>query len=83
MEPRGAFVVCSAFDDLNNKQQPCGPGPKPLKDIMQTITQKKPAKMLLQPLPKKPSRNAPTPWQPLASGLTREEIRAIILDQIG
>ena len=83
MEPRGPFVVCSAFDDLNNnKQQLRGPEPKLLKDIMQTITQKKPVKML-QPLPKKQSRKSATPWQPLSSGLTREEIRAIILDQIG
>lgn len=83
VEPYGAFVVCSAFDDLNNKQQLRGPAPKPLKDIMQTITQKTPVKMLLQPLPKKQSRKSATPWQPLSSGLTREEIRAIIIDQIG
>jgi hypothetical protein len=50
---------------------------------MQILTQTKPVKTLLQPLPKKHPRKSVAPWQPLSGGLTREEIRAIIIDQIG
>lgn len=50
---------------------------------MQIISQNKPVKTLLQPLPKKQPRKSAALWQPLSSGLSREEIRAIIIDQIG
>jgi hypothetical protein len=54
-----------------------------LKEAMQILAQNKPLKTLSQPLPKKQPRKSVTPWQPLSGGLTREEIRAIIIDQIG
>ncbi|WP_160310448.1 hypothetical protein [Microvirga vignae] len=49
---------------------------------MDTIPYTKPAKVLSQPLPKKQTKALST-WQPQQSSLTREEIRAIILEQIG
>ena len=49
---------------------------------MQTITYTKPAKVLSHPVPKKQHKPATT-WQPQQTSLTREEIRAIIIDQIG
>jgi hypothetical protein len=72
---------CLAFDFIN-KHQPHGSRPKPLKDAMQTITYTKPAKVLSHPVPKKQHKPAAT-WQPQQTSLTREEIRAIIIDQIG
>ncbi len=83
MEPCGAFIVCLAFDFIDNEQQPHGPGPKPLKDKMQSISHSKPAKALSQPSPKRLPRKPASLWQPQSAGLTREEIRAIIIDQIG
>lgn len=50
---------------------------------MLTASHPKPAKALSQPLPKKQPRNSVSPWKPSTIGLTREEIRAIIIDQIG
>jgi len=50
---------------------------------MQIISHTKPARTLLQSAPKKQPRKSIPSWQPLATGLTREEIRAIILEQIG
>lgn len=57
--------------------------PGPPKDIMKTISQKKPVKAAFQtPATKHQHKSSPT-WQPHQSSLTREEIRAIILEQIG
>ncbi|MBL0402605.1 hypothetical protein JKG68_01330 [Microvirga aerilata] len=50
---------------------------------MQTITYTKPAKVLSQPMPKKQPYKTAATWQPHQTSLTREEIRAIIIDQIG
>ena len=50
---------------------------------MYTIPYTKPVKMLSQPLPKKQPRKSLATWQPQQTSLTREEIRAIILEQIG
>jgi hypothetical protein len=49
---------------------------------MQSQSLSKPVRALSQPLPKKLPRK-PTPWQPEPGGLTREEVRAIVIDQIG
>jgi hypothetical protein len=78
---------CSAFDPIDNQRQRHG-SPKPLKDTMHTLPYTKPAKMLSQPLPnnqlrKSISTKSVSTWQPQQSSLTREEIRAIVLDQIG
>jgi hypothetical protein len=81
--PAARSSFCSAFDSIDNKQQPHGPRPKPLKDTMHTQSHAKPVKTLAKPSPKKPSHKALASWQPLPSGLTSEEIRAIIIDQIG
>jgi hypothetical protein len=67
---------------LTTKQQPHGPGPKPLEDKMQSITHSKLVKAL-QPSPKRQPRKPASPWQPQSGSLTREEIRAIVIDQIG
>jgi hypothetical protein len=73
---------CSAFDIIN-KHKPHGPGPKPLEDSMQTTNHAKPVKALSHPVPKRQLSKPVTPWQPQQTSLTREEIRAIIIDQIG
>ena len=49
---------------------------------MQFITHSKPAKAM-QPLPKRHPRKPAALWQPQSGSLTREEIRAIVIDQIG
>ena len=82
MEPCGAPIVCVASDVVDNKQQRHGPGPKPPEDNMKSIAHSKPAKAL-QPSPKKQPRKPSAPWQPQSGSLTREEIRAIVIDQIG
>ncbi|MGO4526356.1 hypothetical protein AB4097_16005 [Microvirga sp. 2MCAF35] len=56
---------------------------KPLEDPMYTKSHTKPVKTLSQPLPKKPPHKSLSAWQPQQTTLTREEIRAIILEQIG
>jgi hypothetical protein len=81
MEPCGAFIVCVASDATDNKQQPRGPRPKPPEDTMQSITHSKPAKAM-QPSKRQPRKPAAL-WQPQSGSLTREEIRAIVIDQIG
>jgi hypothetical protein len=50
---------------------------------MQSIYHPEPLKALSRPLPNKQPRKPVPPWKPLSGGLTREEIRAIIIDQIG
>jgi hypothetical protein len=50
---------------------------------LQTLPQPQLAKVLSQPLPKKLSRKPVSPWKPLTVSLTRDEIRAMIIDQIG
>ncbi len=50
---------------------------------MQTITHTKPVKALPHPMAKRPAHKPASPWQPQQTTLTREEIRAIIIDQIG
>ncbi|EIM29129.1 hypothetical protein [Microvirga lotononidis] len=50
---------------------------------MNTIRHTKPVKTLSQPLPKKQPHNPLSTWRPQQTTLTREEIRAIILEQIG
>jgi hypothetical protein len=80
--PAAHSSFCSAFDFIN-KQPPHGSMPKRLRETMQTQSHAKPVKALAKSLPKKPSRKALSSWQPLPSGLTSEEIRAIIIDQIG
>jgi hypothetical protein len=50
---------------------------------MQHISHSKPVKALSQPLPKRQPRQSVSPWQPQPGSLTREEIRAIVIDQIG
>lgn len=82
MEPCGASIVCVAFDIIDNEQQPHGPGPKPLEDIMQSISHSKPAKALQSSSKRQPRKPAAL-WQPQSGSLTREEIRAIVIDQIG
>jgi hypothetical protein len=74
---------CSALDFINNQQQWHGSPPKSLKDTMYTIPYTKPVKVLSQPLPKKQPRKSISTWQPQQTSLTREEVRAIILEQIG
>jgi len=49
---------------------------------MQSITHSKLVKAL-QPSPKRQPRKPASPWQPQSGSLTREEIRAIVIDQIG
>jgi hypothetical protein len=73
---------CSAFDFINKHQQH-GSKPKPLEDPMQTIPHTKPVKALSHPIPRRPSHKPASTWQPQQTSLTREEIRAIIIDQIG
>jgi hypothetical protein len=73
---------CSAVDIIN-KHQLHGPRPKPLEDAMQTITHTKPVKVLPHSMPKRPAHKPASTWQPQQTTLTREEIRAIIIDQIG
>jgi hypothetical protein len=53
------------------------------KDTMKTIAHTKPVKAPFQPSTPKQPRKCGTTWQPHQSSLTREEIRAIILEQIG
>ena len=67
----------------DNERQPHGPGPKPLKDIMQSVTHSKPTKALSRPSSKRQQQEPTSAWRPQAAGLTREEIRAIVIDQIG
>jgi hypothetical protein len=50
---------------------------------MKTIPHTKPVKALFRPSTTKPPRQSSLTWQPQQSSLTREEIRAIILEQIG
>lgn len=50
---------------------------------MYTTSHKKPVKTLYQPSPKKQLRKPLSTWQPQQTSLTREEIQAIILEQIG
>ncbi|MBQ0823669.1 hypothetical protein HPT29_019540 [Microvirga terrae] len=50
---------------------------------MKTLSHSKPAEGRLQLSTTKPPRKASLTWQPQQSTLTREEIRAIILEQIG
>jgi hypothetical protein len=50
---------------------------------MYTIPNKKPAKALSLLSPKKQPRKSTSTWQPQQTSLTREEIRAIVLEQIG
>ena len=50
---------------------------------MQAITHTKPVKVLPHPMPKRPAHKPASTWQPQQTTLTREEIRAIIIDQIG
>jgi hypothetical protein len=50
---------------------------------MQTVTHTKPVKAMSQPIPKRPAHKPASTWQPQQTSLTREEIRAIIIDQIG
>ncbi len=57
--------------------------PESTKDIMKTISHTKPAKARLQASATTPPRKSSLTWQPQQSSLTREEIRAIILEQIG
>jgi len=83
MELHSSKGVCSLLHFINNRQRQHGSRPKPLKDTMQTTSHPKPIKALSQSLPKKQPRKAISPWQPQSGGLTREEIRAIIIDQIG
>ena len=56
---------------------------EPPKDIMKTLSHSKPTEARLQLSTTKPPRKASLTWQPQQSTLTREEIRAIILEQIG
>jgi hypothetical protein len=49
---------------------------------MQSISHSKPAKSL-QSSSKRKSRKPAALWQPQSGSLTREEIRAIVIDQIG
>ena len=49
---------------------------------MQSITQSKLVKAL-QPSPKRQPRKPAALWQPQSGSLTREELRAIVIDQIG
>ncbi|MFC4172766.1 hypothetical protein ACFOYU_11940 [Microvirga sp. GCM10011540] len=50
---------------------------------MQTLSYSKPAPALSRPLTKKKLRKPVSTWQPQQTILTRDEIRAIIIDQIG
>jgi hypothetical protein len=51
---------------------------------MHTETYAIPAKSLSRPLPVKTEPRAATPtWRPQAGGLTREELRKIVIDLIG
>ncbi|MEE1610358.1 hypothetical protein [Microvirga sp. CF3016] len=50
---------------------------------MKTIAHTKPVKASFQPSTSKQPHKSGTAWQPHQSSLTREEIRAIILEQIG
>ena len=68
---------------INDKQKLRGFKPQPPKDIMQTVTHSKPAKALSRPSSPKKPRQPGAQWTPQPSGLSRDEIRAIIIDQIG
>jgi len=50
---------------------------------MKIIPQTKPVKAAFQASTATPPRKSNPTWQPHQSGLTREEIRAIVLEQIG
>jgi hypothetical protein len=50
---------------------------------MYTIPHTKPVKTLSQPLPKKQPHKSLATWRPQQTTLTREEIRAIVLEQLG
>jgi hypothetical protein len=74
---------CPAFDFINNQRQWHGSPPKSLKDTMYTIPSSKPVKVLSRPSPQKQPCKSTSTWQPQQTSLTREEVRAIILEQIG
>jgi hypothetical protein len=76
-------LFCFAFDSINNQRQPHGSTPKPLKDTMHSISHPQPVKALVQSSSKKQPRKPLSVWKPQSSGLTREEIRTMIIDQIG
>ena len=78
----GAYIVCSAFD-FHQQTAAARLQAEALKDTMQHIAHTKPVKTLSQPLPKRQPRQSASPWQPQPGSLTREEIRAIVIDQIG
>ena len=50
---------------------------------MQTVNHQQFIKVQSQPSPKDRPRKSAATWQPHQTSLTREEIRAIIIDQIG
>ena len=50
---------------------------------MHTIPHMKPSKAIPQTSPKKQPSKPNSTWQPQQTSLTREEVRAIILEQIG
>jgi hypothetical protein len=50
---------------------------------MYTIPSPKPVKVLSRPSPQKQPCKSTSTWQPQQTSLTREEVRAIILEQIG
>ncbi len=51
---------------------------------MQTQSHLKPAKTLPRPMPRKPEPHvAVSAWKPQEVGLTRQELREIIVDLIG
>ncbi len=51
---------------------------------MQTQSHLKPAKALPHPMPRKPEARAAAPtWKPQEVGLTRQELRDIVIDLIG
>jgi hypothetical protein len=81
---RSAFIVCAASDPLNDERQPRGPRAEAAEGkAMTLLIQTKPAKPQPQPLPKTQPQKSAIGWRPQVSSLTREEIRAIIIDQIG
>lgn len=51
---------------------------------MQVQSHLKPAKAMPRPMPRKPEvRTATSTWKPQEVGLTRQELRDIIIDLIG
>lgn len=51
---------------------------------MQTQSHSKPEKDLLRPMPRKPEDHATgSTWKPQQVGLTRQELRDIVIDLIG